>query len=567
MNGEDRLSKLERRIRKLEETLFGHGTDDAVSASAPVKPTRDIRPESQPVFDATEGKADASLENILTVKWFSWVGIVMFTLGIAFFLKYMVENSLIGPMGRVISGVLTGAFMIIFGDALQKGKHKSYGQVLAGGGIAVLYLAVYSAFHFYQLIAQIPAFIIMLIITAVSSALAIRYSSKAIILLSIVGGFATPALISTGVVNEIPLFTYLAGLNMGILAITFFFRWRSINLIAFLFTQIWLQNYFSSYFKPELRGLMFFFTTLYFVIYLLVNVFYNLRKKISATREDLILLLANAAFYFGMVYYKIIEPDMLKYWGSFLAVVLGALYFINSQITASSNKDDKYFTLAQLGLGITFITIAIPVALDWHWVTMAWATEAILLLWLGFRAGDSATRAVAAGLFTVVAARLLIFDTVLRGDYTLIANTRTVTFIFCLTAIYAAIKMFKDNRESLNKEELNFPSVLLVFFHFLALWCLSAESRGYWMSRNALGLLGGSLSENIGVTYSVLWAMYAFCVMVYGVLKREVVLRSFAIVIFVITAAKIFLVDSAQLGLGLRMISFVLMGSILLIIS
>ena len=44
-----------------------------------------------------------------------------------------------------------------------------------------------------------------------------------------------------------------------------------------------------------------------------------------------------------------------------------------------------------LAMGIVFITLAIPFALDANWTTAAWAMEAAGILWVGFKQGRKYT--------------------------------------------------------------------------------------------------------------------------------------------------------------------------------
>ena len=92
--------------------------------------------------------ADSSLENAIGTRWIGRIGVLAILFGIAFFLKYSFDNKLIGETGRVMLGIFWGAAFIGAGEYLQKKKNMGlYGQMLSGGGLAVLYLALYAGFR------------------------------------------------------------------------------------------------------------------------------------------------------------------------------------------------------------------------------------------------------------------------------------------------------------------------------------------------------------------------------------------------------------------------------------
>jgi uncharacterized membrane protein len=64
------------------------------------------------------------------------------------------------------------------------------------------------------------ALVMMAGVTALAFWQAFKYDSLAISVLGWAGGFLTPVMLSTGMANEMGLFTYVALLSAGLLAIT-----------------------------------------------------------------------------------------------------------------------------------------------------------------------------------------------------------------------------------------------------------------------------------------------------------------------------------------------------------
>ncbi|MEN6623805.1 MAG: DUF2339 domain-containing protein [Smithella sp.] len=109
--------------------------------------------ELRPKDTVNESTDSSSLESAIGTRWIGRIGVLAILFGVAFFLKYSFDNKLIGETGRVILGLFWGAVFISAGEYLQKKKNLGlYGQMLSGGGLAVLYLSLYAAFALYYLI-------------------------------------------------------------------------------------------------------------------------------------------------------------------------------------------------------------------------------------------------------------------------------------------------------------------------------------------------------------------------------------------------------------------------------
>src|SRR5436190_2788698 len=190
------------------------------------------------------------LEARIGGNWFNRIGVVAIFLGVTFFLKYAVDKEWIGPAGRVSIGVAVGLVFLILGERLRK-RYPSYAYGLTGGGVAVLYAAIWFASgKKYDLLSQPVAFVFMAVVTASASLLAARYNALPIAVLGLIGGFLTPILLSTGVDNEAVLFSYIAALDLGVLALAYTKQWRSLNYMAFISTVLMFAAWMVEWYSP-----------------------------------------------------------------------------------------------------------------------------------------------------------------------------------------------------------------------------------------------------------------------------------------------------------------------------
>ncbi|HXM32862.1 MAG TPA: DUF2339 domain-containing protein [Chthoniobacterales bacterium] len=188
-------------------------------------------------------------EAFFGVKLFAWIGGFVLFLGIVFLVKYSFENNLITPAMRVAIGTVLGIGLIVTGWLTATRRYRVSGQSLCATGVLVLYGNIFAAHVFYHLIALVPAFASMAVVTAAAFFLAVRMNAQVIVVLGLLGGFLTPVLLSTGVDNPAALFGYIAVLNIGIAAVALRKRWDYLVALAAAGTVLmqfgWADRFFD----------------------------------------------------------------------------------------------------------------------------------------------------------------------------------------------------------------------------------------------------------------------------------------------------------------------------------
>ena len=215
----------------------------------------------QSLPEATEGLSagEASgLEEAIGGRLLLYVGTLVLVLGAAFFLKYAFDREWITESMRVVFGALAGVALVAGGLRLGRIGYATYGQVLTGGGLAVLYLSVYAAFGFYGLIGSTTAFGLLTVITAGAAWLANRQNSQPMAVMAIGGGFLTPFLVGGGTDAEVTLFSYVALLILGTLYLSWRREWPMLNVFSYALTIVtvaaWADAFYarSKYLRTEI---------------------------------------------------------------------------------------------------------------------------------------------------------------------------------------------------------------------------------------------------------------------------------------------------------------------------
>ncbi|MGH9942604.1 MAG: DUF2339 domain-containing protein [Pyrinomonadaceae bacterium] len=480
------------------------------------------------------------LETAIGGSWFNWIGIIALTLGVAFFLKYAFENQWIGPTGRVLLGGAAGCALLGLAERLRLRGYRPYAHVLSGGGILILYLSVYAAYNFYHLIGQPFAFLLMAAVTSTAVLLAARYDALPIAVLGLLGGFATPVLLSRGVDNQIALFGYIALLDAGVLALAYFKEWRSLNYLSFAATVLMFAGWMDQWYEPAKLGPTIFFLTLFFLMFAALAVLHNLLKQRPARWFDVSLALTNATIYFATSYslLELTHHSVLGAHALAVAALFGLLFLTAERL----HHADQLLALSYLGAAVTFLTIAVAIQLDQHWATIGWAVEGLMLTWVGFRTGRAAPRYAALPVLGVAVTHWFSTDLaefLASGGAWPLLNAHAVSCYALIATLGASLWLYQRRGEAVDQDEREIISAVFTLAIFsLGLTLLTVDVNDYLGQRRRDLFAQTSDSsrrsafwESQVFTNSVLWLIYASIALALGVVRRILVLRVAALLL------------------------------------
>ena len=207
------------------------------SAAAPTQGPPVFEPPSKP---PKPRKAWASFdwESLIGVKLFSWIAGVALVIAAVSFLRYSIDHGWLSPPIRMAIGLLVGVGLLVLCELKAARKYPITANALDGAGIAVLFATFFSAHALWQLIPVVPTFVAMALVAATAVVLAIRRDSLFIALLGLVGGFATPFMLSSALDRPLSLFGYLVILNAGLAWVASRRGWPVLTALSLIFTTI-----------------------------------------------------------------------------------------------------------------------------------------------------------------------------------------------------------------------------------------------------------------------------------------------------------------------------------------
>ncbi|WP_460457940.1 DUF2339 domain-containing protein [Arenimonas alkanexedens] len=357
----------------------------AVGAPA-VRPSNDRAPQAPDVLEKAVGVVKGWLfEGNVPVK----LGVLVLLFGVAAAIKYAADAGwLTMPIEFRLAGIAAAAIAGLVWGLRSAAERPAFGLSLQGGAIGILLLVVFAAFRNYEVLGAMPAFVLVIILVAGASVLAVKQDAPALAVLGFIGGYLAPVLLSTGSGNHVALFSYYAVLNAAVFAIAWKRPWRALNLVGFAFTFVIGGIWGANYYVPDKFGTVEPFLILFFLFYVSIPVLYALAGRQKNGPVDGTLLFGTPLLAFPMQV-GLLGDDRF---GLAASAVFVAAVFAGLALWAQRNTRLRDLAQSAAGMGVVFATLAIPLALTARWTSAAWALQGLGMVWLGLRQARRLTR-------------------------------------------------------------------------------------------------------------------------------------------------------------------------------
>src|SRR6185295_4250598 len=123
-----------------------------------------------------------------------------------------------------------------------------------------------------------------------------------------------------------------------------------------------------------------------------------------------------------------------------VSVALSVVYLVAGLAALPEGRRDVLQARVLLGLAAAFLTVAIPVQLGLHGITLAWAVEGVLLLWLGLRFESALARLGGYGVLGLAVVRLFARHLPAHsGPFDPVFNSGFATWMFVIASLAVAL--------------------------------------------------------------------------------------------------------------------------------
>jgi uncharacterized membrane protein len=521
-------------------------------------------------------KIEGSLENRIGSQLFSRIGIVALLVATTLFLKWAIDNHYIGPIGRILAGLIAGTGVILWSERFRRQNFNAFSYALKAIGSGALYLSLWAAFQLYHLLPAEVALGAMILVTAWNAYMAWAQNSQILAAYALAGGFATPLLLSSGGNHEVFLFSYILAIDIATVVLVRLKPWQRLLLGAFpatvAFFIAWYVDWYGAYQTPRPVLVTAIFVVLFFIAFIIPSLRKSQKIEQHTTLGQVLLPLANAIFV-ALALYSLLQDaghhDLLPW----IAILLAASYLGLMRLPQT-----RVTSAVHLSLAVVFLTIAIPLKASGRWITVGWLAEGVALLWVSARLyspapGETdvnlhrvirrlAVAALALGFFGLIIQPFWLYD---RID-TAFLNSRFATSIFGIAALAASIAIAlhaRHQQDSATPTWLQIAGSSTIALNLIALLACVRELDTTW--RYTLDNPEANLQRSLAV--SAFLMLYGAGLLAIGFWKRSAFIRWQALILLVFTIAKAFLYDLRDLSQGYRVLSFLGLGALLMAVS
>ena len=305
MTDQKEINELRRRIdliqqdldsikKKLEE-MGASGELPAVTPAPPPSAAKKSRVKSY-----LRARVFPEFEQLVGGNILGKLGLLTLVLATAWFIKYAFDKHWINESGRIYTGLVIGFGIIAYGLKLTRGRLRIIAHSIVGTGFAILFVAVFGAYYFYDLLGRQETFAALFILSACIALLAARANSQILYIFSLVGAFLAPVLLSRGENSYRFLLGYIALINAGFFAISFKRYWQVAPFIllgadALVYT-LWAAEHltWSSFTVP------FLFLLFIFILFMARQVAVIPRLTGAISRADYVLIPLAISFFVSL---------------------------------------------------------------------------------------------------------------------------------------------------------------------------------------------------------------------------------------------------------------------------
>ena len=123
------------------------------------------------------------------------------------------------------------------------------------------------------------------------------------------------------------------------------------------------------------------FLTAFFVLFSTMVFIFNLFSRTKSTLLDSLGLLVNAGVYFAVSYELVSEAFSFR-WVAAVSLALAAFYVAHVWYCLVFRVLDRELLFCFVALAAFFLAVTMPLALSDKWITVSWAIQALVMLWV-----------------------------------------------------------------------------------------------------------------------------------------------------------------------------------------
>ncbi len=482
--------------------------------------------------------------------WFNKIGIGLLLLGIGFLFKYSVDQGWLIPAVRIAMGAGVSIALLVTGIRMLDSRPQ-FAEVLAGGGVAGLYLSIYASFQWYELLAYPPALMAMIVVSVIAFVLSLRTNQQGLSVIAAIGALGTPFFLysDSGSVWGLVLYT------TAVLVVTWGVFWKKlwwpiywIGIVGGWLILVYMVL--ESTMTSEIKSAAMFGMTAFLILHWPGTIFPLIsRSEELKDRENISTNLVPAfslvLLSMGMIITGTWELTLNQ--SGYVYLGLSAMMLLPAVIwrfVIDQNSDMVgRISFSQIIAGVLAANVGLGIVLSEDQMYVALMAQTMILLML---------------------------PVVQSNSY-----GRLISYVLCIVLSIATITRLTAgvNHTIPGWHPAGIANLMGIFAVFgVSLTTVYTKSRKYWASGGHLLIFMWVLREfdvlESGQAYiTIIWALYAISVLIYSMQGRDRYNLVTSGIMLIVVLAKLFVFDLSRLEPLWRIAIFMGFGMLFLVLS
>ncbi len=297
---DDRLRRIEERLSAIEARL----STAQPALSTPPQPSQAPIPTPLPSIERPLPRLarpePRTGEGLSATTVLGWGGVGALILATAYLIRLAIDSGWLTPVRQVGMAGVFGIGLIATG-LLLRDSYRRYGSLLPAGGIAILFLTIYGAHLYHQLIGPVPATVGIIAICLGALALREQYKTELYTFFAVVGSFTGPYFLHALAARPLDLVIYFAAWDLLFCGYAIRSGWRSVYLLSaylafIVFDATWRTAEHTDWMWAA--G----FQAFQFVLFSVATIVFSIQHRTPLKEHESVLHLPPLLFFYAMEY-------------------------------------------------------------------------------------------------------------------------------------------------------------------------------------------------------------------------------------------------------------------------
>ncbi len=308
----------------------------------------------------------------LREDWLLKLGALLLLIGFGWLATYAFMNNWIGPVGRIVLGILAGLVILVFGWAWMK-NHRMQGSVFLVLGATVTILTIFAAREVYDFMTPLSALGVMFLVSVFVALASLKYGVRPLAFVGLALAGIVPLLVNAPVPDYVGLFWYLLIVVLGSVWIVVVRQWKELLLGSLFIVGLYSVPHIVMG-GDSVASLLLIFEYVFAAVFFIVPMAAVLRLRSRSEPADIAIGAVNGA----LLLFWVLAVASRDWQGLILAA--WAIVFATGAFLVFRATQNKEIFYIYAGVAVAFLAGATSAQLSGSSLTIAYLFEAVAVI-------------------------------------------------------------------------------------------------------------------------------------------------------------------------------------------